>query len=413
MIIKITFMIGAIFLSIMMLAVESRATDDFVPVRGSGVGETQDQAVKEAYYYIFSRALVHVAGNEAEGAVGKKFRKKFERDFDGFRRKYFSPDTDYSCKLSSSGKHRCQVRGTFKMAALNSEVRKAVKSTEKTLSNKLVFFLAATKPDDEQEEFLRDMLEGEFVRVGYRIVTGKKARRLIKKKKVDFGLAIRKIDFTPFEYNKYDQRMSGGVTILFRLTDLKGGESLAVVPTAVNFEVPGTSQAILRTELVDALSKQAATEIAQRVTESVLIFQQERKGAEDAEEREDLDEKLYLVRLISLTRSDRKDIRAVRSLLKEAFPDARPKTDAGESDSTQVTLSFSTAEEVDHDDIVDAFFEINEGREGFDAEYIGGNEFALYYYKKSKKEAPTPEAPVKIELEPAGDTPVEEEDTSP
>lgn len=410
--IKIMLLTG-LMISIMLSAVDTRASDDFIPVRGSGVGETEQQAVKEAYYFIFSRALVHVAGNEAEGEVGKKFRKKFERDFDGFRRKYFSPDTDYTCSLSSSGKHTCQVRGIFKLAALNSELRKAVKSTERKLSNKLVFFLAATKPDDEQEEFLRDMLEGEFARAGHRIVTGRKARRLIKKRKVDFGLAVKNIDFTPFEYNKYDQRMSGGVTVRFRLTDLKGGESLAVVPTAVNSEVPGTSQAVLRTELVDVLSEKAAAEIARRVTESVLIFQQERKGEEDAEDREDADEELYLVRLIGLTRRDRKDIRAIRRLLKELFPDARPKTDPGESDGTQITLAFSTAEEVLHDDVVGGFFEISEDQENFDAEYIGGNEFALYYKRKSKPATSTQKDPGKTVPKPTAKVAVEDEREDP
>ena len=216
-----------------------------------------------------------------------------------------------------------------------------------------MFFLAATKPDDEQEEFLRDKLEGAFSRDGHRIVMGRKARKLIKKKKVDFGLAIRAIEFTEFEYDQYDQRMSGAVTVRFRLTDLKGGESVASVPTVVTTEIPGTSEAVLRPKLVNELSEKAAQEIARRVTESVITFQQERKGEEEAEERMDADEELYLVRLVGLTKRDRKAVRAVRKLLRELFPDARPKTDPGESDDSQITLAFSTAEEVLHDDVVD------------------------------------------------------------
>jgi hypothetical protein len=408
-----------IILSVLSLAllstVTAHAADDFVPVRGSGVGETEELAVKGAYYFIFNKALVHVAGNEAEGAVGKKFRKGFERDFDGFRKKYFSPDTDHTCTISGSGKHTCQVRGTFKLAALNFDLRKAVKSTERKLSNKLVFFLAATKPDDEQGEFLRDKLEGEFARDGHRIVAGRKARKSIKEKKVDFGLAIQKIEFTPFEYNKYDQRMSGAVTVRFRLTDLKGGESLAVVPTAVSTEIPGTSKAVLRTEIVNVLSEMAAAEIARRVTESVLTFQHEGKDAAAAEDREDAGEELYLVRLVGLTKRDRKDIRAVRKLLRNLFHDSRPKTAPGESDGTQITLAFSTAEEVLHDDIVDEFYAINEDRDDFGAEYIGGNEFTLYYKPEgaSASKSPPKQVPAKAGPKPAITAPIKEEREDP
>lgn len=397
---------SALFLSTMLALPAAQAADDFVPVRGAGVGETEEHATKEAYYFILNRALVHVAGNQAEGAVGTKFRKKFDRNFDSFRKRYFSPDTDHTCALKSNGKHGCQVRGSLKLAALRTDLRKIIKSTEKKLSNKLVFFLATTKPDDEQEVFLRDKLEGAFSRDGHRIVTGRKARKLIKKKKVDFGLAIHAIDFTAFEYDKYDQRMSGGVTVRFKLTDLKGGESLASVPTVVTTEIPGTSKAILRPKLVNELSEKAAQEIARRVTESVVTFQQERKGEEEAEERMDADETLYYVRLVGLTKRDRKDVRAVRKLLRKLFPDARPKTDAGESDDTQITVAFSTAEEVLHDDVVDEFYEINEDRKGFDAEYVGDNVFELLYAPAPVAAPAAPAQPAPKKKEPA---PVESE----
>ena len=59
----------------------------------------------------------------------------FDRNFDGFRKRYFSPDTDYTCALKSNGKHQCQVRGSLKLAALRTDLRKIIKSTEKKLSN--------------------------------------------------------------------------------------------------------------------------------------------------------------------------------------------------------------------------------------------------------------------------------------
>ena len=78
---------SALLISAVLALPAAQAADDFVPVRGAGVGETEEHATKEAYYFILNRALVHVAGNQAEGAVGTKFRKKFDRNFDSFRKR--------------------------------------------------------------------------------------------------------------------------------------------------------------------------------------------------------------------------------------------------------------------------------------------------------------------------------------
>ena len=366
------------------------AAEDFVPVRGAGVAESEERAVKEAYYFVLNRALVKVAGSQAEGAVGDKFRRDFERNFDAFRKRYFSPDTDYRCVVTSSGKYSCEISGMLKVAALQTDLRKIIKKTEATLSNKLVFVLSAAKADDDRADFLKDKLEGVFVRDGHRILSGKKAKKAIKKKKVDFSLGIYEIDFTNFEYDEYEQRMTGAVSVRFKLVHMNTSQGLATIPVVVTSELPGSSAAVLKHELVANLSEKAAIEIGRRVTESVINFQREHEAEEEAEQRMESDQELYLVRLVGLTRKDRKDIKAVRKLLKLLYPDSRPKTDPGESDDTQITIVFATEEEVMHDDLIDEFYELNDSRDEFDSEYLGGNEFVLYYTPENEA-APQPE----------------------
>ena len=71
------------------------------------------------------------------------------------------------------------------------------------------------------------------------------------------------------------------------------------------------------------------------------------------------------------------------------------------------------AEEVLHDDVVGGFFEISEDQENFDAEYIGGNEFALYYKRKSKPATSTQKDPGKTVPKPTAKVAVEDEREDP
>jgi len=82
---------------------------------------------------------------------------------------------------------------------------------------------------------------------------------------------------------------------------------------------------------------------------------------------------------VGLQQRNRKELKFLRESLKGMFADSTPTTDPEGSDSTQVTLLFSTAKEVDHDGLLDFFYEVHKELEGFDAEYLGNNEYVLYF----------------------------------
>ncbi len=78
------------------------------------------------------------------------------------------------------------------------------------------------------------------------------------------------------------------------------------------------------------------------------------------------------------------------------FPDSAPASDPGQSNANQVTVLFSTAQDVNHDDLLDFFYETYEDLPGFDAEYIGNNEYSLYFQLAVPKPVAVPEKPVAV-----------------
>ena len=129
------------------------------------------------------RKLTSLAGYQAEGDIGRWFREAHTRDFDSFKQRYFTPNTqEKSCFVKAGGKHECTIEGSLKLAALKTDLRKIVKTKERVLSDSLVFFLssadavdaAAKQGTEAHARYFVDQLEGVFVRRGHRIVFGER-----------------------------------------------------------------------------------------------------------------------------------------------------------------------------------------------------------------------------------------------
>jgi hypothetical protein len=359
--------------------VGSARAADFESVRGHAVAASQEEAVKEAYFAILDRALTGLAGNQAAGAIGENFRRSFARDFDTFKSRYFSADTDFRCQPRDNGRVACEVAGSMRRTALETDVRKAIKDTEQALSNSLTFVLSAAEAKSSQGDFVIDKLSGAFAAAGHRIVTGNEVDRAISSGKVDFSLGVYEVTFSKFDYDTYDQRMTGSLTIRFKLNQPKTGRQIASLPVQVTSQIAGPSPDVLRAEIVSDLAAKAAHKIASKVNESVVTTQREQEADTAASRREASGQTLYLVRLNGIAKRDRSDIRAVRESISALYPDAVPTVDPEASNDTLVTVRFGTARKIVPDDLVDRFYASNADRGKFDAEYVGGNEFILYY----------------------------------
>ena len=348
----------------------------------TGVGNTKEYAIKEAYFFAVQRKLTSLAGYQAEGDIGRWFREAHTRDFDSFKQRYFTPNTqEKSCFVKAGGKHECTIEGSLKLAALKTDLRKIVKTKERVLSDSLVFFLssadavdaAAKQGTEVHARYFVDQLEGVFVRRGHRIVFGEKAKQAIADGEVDYGLSVREISF--IDIRKGLQYTSGALRVAFRLTHLESSTTLANIPITQVAEVAGDIEATLVAEL----SKQVSAKIALSVTESVISYQGENDENARAKKQVIPGQQTYFLRLVGLQQRNRKELRDLRESIKGMFPDSTPTTDPDQSDATQVTMLFSTGHEVDHDKLLDYFYSTYEDLAGFDAEYRGNNEYFLYF----------------------------------
>src|SRR5262245_35475501 len=105
------------------LGLDSPSTaEEFVPVRQAAFGETEQSAVRKAYYAAADRVLMTAAGREAAGPLGVAFRKDFERDSAGFRLTYFTSDTTDRCAPQDNG-YLCEVVGDVMFSAVQQYVR--------------------------------------------------------------------------------------------------------------------------------------------------------------------------------------------------------------------------------------------------------------------------------------------------
>ena len=381
---------------------------DEVSFNAIGNGKSEKEAVVEAYSTGLGRILRQLAGAQAEAEIGQKFRDDMERDFNAFRRRYFTSDTAHACKaLDKSNKpiaandkktpvaqYSCRADGTIKMLAMKNDFQRMMKSTERTLSNTLTFVVNIVETKDPSAPYVADKLTSAFIGSGFKVLTGSAANKSIdqmlmakedpradkKDLPIDFSLAINALDFTPFNYDPSEQRLSGALTVRFKLLDMKGDTQVAAVPVNVTQSVRGPNTESVKSELRERLANAAATEVGRQTSSAVVNFQVAREADTASEERAKSGQKQYVIRIVGITTRDRRQITDMRNAIKAAVPDAMPEVNTSESNDSRVTLNFATSvTKLDTEDVLDKLFDTFKASKAFDAQYKGNNEFAVTF----------------------------------
>jgi len=261
-------------------AAATAAGQDYVPVRETAVAETERKAMHEAYYAALQRVLLKVVGYQAHAEVGSRFRRDFDADFDGFKARYFTADTDYRCARQQGGRYLCEVEGGLMSAAVQVDVRRMIEAAEDRVSTQLTFAMSAKDVRDTRKQFVVDALSDAFTRAGHRVLMDGAVNAALARKRVDFGLGIYEVTFSkldgPGAYDPYDLQLRGALTVRFRLTHIQTGRVLTNTPVAVTASEAGPYPATLKQKLVQDLSRGAAAEIARNVNAAVVSFDAER-----------------------------------------------------------------------------------------------------------------------------------------
>ncbi len=376
---------------------------DEVPFNAVGNARSEKEAAVEAYYTGLERALRSLAGTQAEAEIGKKFRDDMERDFETFRKRYFTSDTAHVCRgLDQEGKpiadkdkgkkpvvrFSCRADGTIRMSALKNDFNRIMRSTERSLSNRLTFVVGAAEAKDPRAPYVADKLTAAFLGSGFRVLSGSAGEEQLaadigekdpSKKKVDFSLAVSAIEYGQFQYDAAEQRLAGSVTVRFKLFDLKGGTQVAAVPVSITQNVRGPNGDPLRNELQEKLANAAAIEIGRKTSAAVVDFQVARDADSAAAERAVTGERQYVVRVIGVTQRDRQKLRDIREAIKKAVPTATPEVNVGESNDTRTTIVFAGPPKLDTEEVLDRLFDAHKDVKSFDAKFAGNNEFTISF----------------------------------
>jgi len=288
----------------------------------------------------------------------------------------------------------CRADGTIKMLAVKNDFQRMMKSTERTLSNTLTFVVSAAEVKDPNGPYVADKLTSVFLGSGFKVLTGSAANKAIdqmlvakedprtdkKDLPIDFSLAIGALEFSPSNYDASEQRLSGALTVRFKLLDMKGDTQVAAVPVNVTQTVRGPNSAALQTELRERLSNAAATEVGRQTSAAVVNFQVSREADAAAEDRAKSGQKQYVIRVVGITTRDRRQLADLRNAIKSAVPDAVPEVNTAESNESRVTLNFATsAPKLDTEDLLDKLFDAFKANKTFDAQYRGNNEFNVTF----------------------------------
>jgi hypothetical protein len=351
---------------------------DTVSFRATAVGPSERQAVMNAYFEGLRNQLSTLAGAQAQTGMGTALREEMARDFEAFRHKFFTADTDYRC--SPSGSHIiCEVEGGILAGALSSEMRSSIRTTEQTLSNSLVFTVAAASSRDVGAPLVVDKLSGAFAASGHKLLSGSAINQAIEQHQVDYSLAIQEVAFGPPVYIIGERRSEGNLTVRFSIIDVRRKLQVAVVPVVVTASLSSPSVDSVVAELRGALADKAAMEISRQTNNAIVATQEERPADQAGLQRRAGGQVLYLVQLQGIAQRNRDVIRAVREALSRAVPAAQVQVDAQKSSDTQVTIAVTTSGAVAIDSLIDALYATQPGSKTFEAISTGTNQIKVRY----------------------------------
>jgi hypothetical protein len=346
--------------------------------RAVAVEANERQATLEAYYQGVNDELSALAGAQGQTTIGAEFRAEMERDFENFRRRYFTADTDARC-APRGNRVACEVTGGIRVGALQQALRASLRTTEQTLSNSLTFAVTAAVSKDADASLVIDTLTGAITSSGHHVLIGSAVSRAIELGQIDYSLAIQQVNYGAFSFDPLELRADGSLTIRFAALDVRRKLQIAVVPVIATATASGPSLEAERTELRRALAAKATAEIVRQLNSSIVTVQQEAKSDYAAKQRQSSGQILYLVRLEGLAQRDRERIRSARDALARVAPAAVIAVDPQRSSETEVTIAVTASGAVRVDDLIDALYAANSGDASFEAISTGTNQIKVHY----------------------------------
>ena len=349
---------------------------------GVGAGATARIAKTNAYFDILLRPLREQVGDQADGDVGKAFRKNADTDIDKFKAQYFTSDTVETCK-PLNGSFTCEVtKGTFKVAALTADIKKMMAATVGNDKHDYRFILRYRNTDDEVTKTLIAQISSTFINYGYKVISKSGEDEAEEKGLVDFYLIILDIKHVDgildAKSNNVSFVLSAQVKLLQFNKDPAKRQDLANVPvsntkqTLRNNSVP---LAAIKTELLQAQGKELAGLILQNVNERLLTLAKAQTQSTGTVAGAVKSPTQYSIKIAGLSQRERERIRALRDAVKKVLKDTPVQVDPEHSDDKGIELTFDQKDKFDPEDLIDVIYDIFKDKKSFKIKYMGNNTF--------------------------------------
>lgn len=360
-----------------------------VDVKGAATGANQKIARTNAYWEIFLKQLRDVSGAQADGALGKDFRALADKNFDKFRADFFTGDTSDKCTQASNA-FRCDVVGTFKVAALKAEASKVMSAAISSQQRNYRFILRYPDPEDHQTDcgeqkaettrFLVSQVSAEFSRRGYTIIAKSAEDAAEQKGEFDYYinlLDINHCDALDFNGNFLSVTLRAQMKLLDKGADPSKRLELANVPVSNTKRVIRNQQtplAAVKRESLPLQGGELAGLIVREIDAKLLTMAQNQTRPASAVAGAVRSMSQYSIKIDGVGQRDRQQIRALRDLVKAKLGAETTVEPKGTTDKS-IEITFDHKEKFDPEDIVDALYDLFKERKTFRAKYNGDRTF--------------------------------------
>jgi hypothetical protein len=356
-----------------------------VRVSGKASNGRQSVAQRDAVYEVFEKQLRELIGSQADGDVGRQFRKSAESSLDKFRAIYFTSDTKLNCTKVGQ-LFNCNLDGIFKVGVLKGEVQKLMTATVSGADRAFRFILGYEEKEDPATRFLIDSIRAEFINAGYRVIARNSEEEAIARGEVDYFLNILSIEY---DDQHADVGSTGGVRFenytlraLVKLLDNNknpgGRVELANVPVLNTKRVPrdtATPKEARRGQLLPMQATELARQVHRDISARLLTIAASQKAAPGAQAASVRSSSQYAVKIAGMTQRDRQQIRMLRDVISKALSGVETRVDPAGTNDKSVEIRFEHPNRFDPEDLVDALYEAFKDRKTFKVRFDGANAF--------------------------------------
>lgn len=354
----------------------------------------KESAIERATWMNFEKALSYIAGDQSiSGSLVDSFKEDMNKDFEGFKEKYFD-FSSHQCKELGEDGFYCEVKSNINLKKIRRHMKTKANSSRtmgKNTLSKLEIALIDNIDTEDSKTFRKALVSrmnksgnklyslpkgtqvgrkgnkckkfeqayAKYKKKGdaYKVFADKAKQKLEQcdsNKEVMFAFSLAKLDFSHKKtmLDELEGTLTCGIDIINAQTsrDDKTIDDIVVTTTEDSVEA-------LKLKLYKKAAKIAASEISSNMLDHIAEKQVDKKFKKS---KLDSFEYMWTVVLMNATRdaADRPKLKVVREVIKKFG--AKAKRNSQETKDFEQVYNFGTNEDIDVDDFIDELYDMTD-----------------------------------------------------